>query len=1033
MHMFSDSAAGALPHGPIFGADSGTANMPGEEFFPQGLRRQAGLCPFAVKSLAARLLNHRLFRRAAARRNRRWFRSLFRRAAARLCRDRRARPSPLQHRSRGLWSRAYLWLAALLVGLAALAAGPANAQTVPDKVTGLTLTAGDGSIAANWTEPSDGGSPIAAYMVNYRPTGQSGFLNSWHGNTGTTHTKTGLTNGTAYDFRVRARNAEGWGPWSDTATATPVTVPRKVTGLKLTRRNGDIKADWKAPEDGGSAITGYDVEYRTSPSGTWTDASDSGTDTTHTKSGLTDGTAYDFRVRAVNAEGDGPWSDIATAQPVTVPRKVTGLELTGRNGDIKADWKAPEDGGSAITGYDVQYRESSATTWSDVSHTGTDTTVTQESLTNYTDYDFQVRAVNAEGDGPWSDIATAQPVESPSTPSITAKGYDATIVVMFTPGSSGGPPTHYEVCWEASGVSTECETVRGTGFAIDSVTNGTEYSVRGKAHNGAGSSSYSSDVTATPVAATPGNAPQPRSVKVQPGNTKVMLEWEPGMVHSGADETNHYEVRHGAAEGTGTWADVGEELSEEINSLTNGTNYWFHVRACAGESLGTRCSGAVSVRGEPTATPLPWRVGGMNGEGIAVESGQKSLKVTWPSATYADSYEIRYGTYELGFNGAWMATANADSHNLRELTNGERYMIKIRGVNTAGSGPESSWVMGVPESSAPQQFRSAPPPGKKVSGEIIGLSWQPGPGMSPGSYELQSVQASDSWQVAQSKTVTGTSTQLSGLTPETAYNLRVRSVYHEDIPGGWSETLSVTPGDTKAVLTQPFADLSLANDATHEIDLSGHFSGAGLSYAVSVTTTHKKTGKVKTGPLNSVARNKITGSLDGAALTLTAGPEGEHVLGMKVTATDAEGGTASGSFELTVAPDPATLIQPLEDLSLANGEAHDLDLSQHFSGTGLTWQVMVTTTHKKTGKVRTGPINTLARNKIHGSFSSAVLTLTAGAQGDHVLGMEVIATDADDGTASDSFELTVGAEPDSDSLASEALAECACASGAAAS
>ena len=113
-----------------------------------------------------------------------------------------------------------------------------------------------------------------------------------------------------------------------------------------------------------------------------------------------------------------------------------------------------------------------------------------------------------------------------------------------------------------------------------------------------------------------------------------------------------------------------------------------------------------------------------------------------------------------------------------------------------------------------------------------------------------------------------------------------------------------------------------------------------------------------------------------------------------------------------------TLARP--DLELANGEVHAIDMTEHFTGTGLAYEVMVTTTHKRTGQVKTGPINTVARNKVRGSWSGHVLTLTAGPSGHHVLGMEVIATDAAGGEASDDFELVVGSAS-SEALATEAL------------
>ncbi len=63
----------------------------------------------------------------------------------------------------------------------------------------------------------------------------------------------------------------------------------------------------------------------------------------------------------------------------------------------------------------------------------------------------------------------------------------------------------------------------------------------------------------------------------------------------------------------------------------------------------------------------------------------------------------------------------------------------------------------------------------------------------------------------------------------------------------------------------------------------------------------------------------------------------------------------------TPAPTPPptlALISPLPDLAMANSTSKDIDLTQHFSGSSLSYEVMVTTTNKRTGKVKTKPLNT---------------------------------------------------------------------------
>ncbi len=71
--------------------------------------------------------------------------------------------------------------------------------------------------------------------------------------------------------------------------------------------SGAVALAWTAPSNTcGAAITDYLVEYRTSPSGTWTTFADGVSATTSTTvTGLTNGTAYDFRVSAINVVGTG--------------------------------------------------------------------------------------------------------------------------------------------------------------------------------------------------------------------------------------------------------------------------------------------------------------------------------------------------------------------------------------------------------------------------------------------------------------------------------------------------------------------------------------------------------------------------------------------------------------------------------------------------------------------------------------------------------------------------------------------------------
>ena len=104
---------------------------------------------------------------------------------------------------------------------------PSLTKTAPEKVTGLTATAGDGEVILSWTQPHDGNSAITAYTVEQSTDAGTTFTSSTvtrTGPTATTVTVTGLTNDENYIFRVSAENAEGPGPVSDNKLATPIAT-----------------------------------------------------------------------------------------------------------------------------------------------------------------------------------------------------------------------------------------------------------------------------------------------------------------------------------------------------------------------------------------------------------------------------------------------------------------------------------------------------------------------------------------------------------------------------------------------------------------------------------------------------------------------------------------------------------------------------------------------------------------------------------------------------------------------------------------
>ena len=90
--------------------------------------------------------------------------------------------------------------------------------SAPEVPRNLTAVGGDGAVVLTWEPPaSDGGTAITDYEYRINQTGEWISI----GSTGTTHTVTGLVNGTAYVFQVRAVNAVGKSFSSSRVEATP--------------------------------------------------------------------------------------------------------------------------------------------------------------------------------------------------------------------------------------------------------------------------------------------------------------------------------------------------------------------------------------------------------------------------------------------------------------------------------------------------------------------------------------------------------------------------------------------------------------------------------------------------------------------------------------------------------------------------------------------------------------------------------------------------------------------------------------------
>ncbi|MDE0025970.1 MAG: fibronectin type III domain-containing protein [Spirochaetaceae bacterium] len=328
----------------------------------------------------------------------------------------------------------------------------------PDDAPAPTLSAGaaaSDSVTVSWTAP-DTAFVLRGYELGWRRAAEA----SWTEvrdipSTQTAYTITGLDADTAYEVRVRAVYAGGEGKWSPViAVETTEPVPVLSAG---TRTASSVTVSWTAPETD-LDLRGYELGWRRAAATNWTEVRDiPSTQTAYTITGLDADTAYEVRVRAVYAGGEGKWSPVIaveTTEPVPVLSAGTRTASS-----VTVSWTAPETD-LDLRGYELGWRRAAATDWTEVRDIpSTQTTYTITDLEADTAYEIRVRAVYAGEDGEWSPEVAVQttpisgsgtpaPRPAPRTPPIfqIASVSPRTITLSLT--AADPAITGYEVSWK---------------------------------------------------------------------------------------------------------------------------------------------------------------------------------------------------------------------------------------------------------------------------------------------------------------------------------------------------------------------------------------------------------------------------------------------------------------------------------------------------------------------------------------------------------------------------------------------------------
>ncbi len=316
--------------------------------------------------------------------------------------------------------------------------------------------------------------------------------------TGNSKAVTGLNPNAAYFYRVRVVGG-GTSLNSNSVTVTTLLVPPTANAATITTSTG-FTANWSVV----TGATSYELDVSTDNFVSYVAGyqAKSVSILSDIVTGLTSGSSYQYRVRAVSGAGPSASSNTISAPTITAPPVATAATAVSTTG-FTANWNAV--GGA--TGYQLDISADNFVTYvsgfNSKSETGTSDVVT--GLTINTAYKYRVRAVNAGGTSANSNSIDVTTVIAPpvavAASVITQTGFTANWNAVT--GATG-----YEVDVSSDGFATfvtgfSAKTETGTTSVVTGLTAGIAYKYRVRAVNGSSTSASSNLIDVTTVIATP--------------------------------------------------------------------------------------------------------------------------------------------------------------------------------------------------------------------------------------------------------------------------------------------------------------------------------------------------------------------------------------------------------------------------------------------------------------------------------------------------------------------------------------------------
>uniref|UniRef100_A0A8V5GG91 Uncharacterized protein n=1 Tax=Melopsittacus undulatus TaxID=13146 RepID=A0A8V5GG91_MELUD len=470
------------------------------------------------------------------------------------------------------------------------------------------------NITLKWKKPEyDGGSKITGYIAEKKELPDGRWMKASFTNVlETEFTVSGLVEDQRYEFRVIARNAAGC--LSEPSESTgPITARDEIEapGASLDPKYKDVIV----VHAGETFVLEADIHGKPIPDITWSkDGKDLEEATarmeiksTIQKTILTvkdcirvDGGHYTLNLKNVGGTKSIPITVkvLDRPGPPEGPLKVTGVTAE----KCYLAWAPPlHDGGSSISHYIIEKRETSRLSWTQVA---TEVQALNHKVTRLlagNEYIFRVMAVNKYGIGEplESEPVVARnpykPPGPPSTPEVSAITKDSMVVTWGRPEDNGGAEIEGYILEkrDKDGIRwTKCNKKRLTDlrFRVTGLTDGHFYEFRVSAENAAGvgePSEPSIFYRACDVLYPPGPPSNPKVTDTS--RSSVSLAWSKPIYDGGAPVKGYVvEVKEAAAdEWTTCTPPTGLQAKQfTVTKLKENQEYNFRICAINSEGVG---------------------------------------------------------------------------------------------------------------------------------------------------------------------------------------------------------------------------------------------------------------------------------------------------------------------------------------------------------------------------------------------------------------------------------------------------------------